>query len=154
MTLNQQIKVLAQEAAQYGISPVVIDRAIAPVLQSIAQQLNHLEYYIWQNVREEWVISVIQNRQSSDVAKKVIYGFATVQDAKNLARNSSPDSIAIALPIIQILFRLFSLQQIDSIILFDEPGNTTQGTEIKRLDLQQSIQKQLIQLKTTPPDIA
>ena len=154
MTLNQQIQVLVQEASQYGVAPIVIESAIAPPLQVVAQQLNHLEFYIWQNMQQEWVVSVIKNRQSSGLEKKVIYGFATVQDAKQFPQHSSPDAIAIALPIIQILFRLFSLQQIDSIILFDTPGNTTQGTEIKRLDLQNLIQQRLIQLKTIPPDMA
>lgn len=154
MTLDQQIQVLIQEAPQYGVAPVVIEQAIAPALQSIAQQLKYSSYYILLNCQEQWVISVIKKTNSSSKEKRVVYAFTTVQDAKNFHQNQQADLIASPLPIVQILFRLFSLQQIESIVFFEEAGNTTQGSEIKRQDIQNLIQQKLIQLKTTPSDIA
>ena len=166
MELNRQIQTLVEESAGYGIAPIVIQKAIAPVLLLVAQQLEHSEYYIMQNLREDWVISVISGRENSEFShskpnsklqnseKKVIYGFVTVKDAKNFSSNREPDLVAISLPIIQILFRVFSLQQIDSIIFFPQSENTTKGIEVKRRQLQNSIQEKLQQLKTIPRDLA
>jgi hypothetical protein len=169
MTLEQQLRVLVEDAATHGIAPVVMEKAIAPIFSSLAVQLQHLEYYVVQNMQEDWLISVIGHRTSQKSEKKVIYAFATVQDAKSFPKNEglssgfnaeaytprqASDLIAIPIPVIQILFRVFSLQQIDSIIFFNQPGNVTKGIEIKRHDLQSAIQQQLLRLKTTPPDIA
>ena len=164
MTLDRQLQVLVEEAAQYGVAPIVMEKAIAPVFQLVAQQLEHLEYYVLQNLQEDWVISVLSDRapragfvadrQKSPTEKKVIYAFATVKDAKNFRMSGESDLVAIPLPIVQILFRIFSLQQIDSAIFFNRSGNTTQGIEVKCSDLQNSIRQQLLQLKTIPPNLA
>lgn len=154
MELDQQLQILIEDAAGYGIAPIVMEKAIAPVMKSLAIQLKHLEYYVMQNLQEDWIISVISDRKSPMLEKKVIYAFSTVQDAKNSRMSKDVNLVAIALPTIQILFRVFSMQQIDSIIFFPQSGNTTQGIEVKRHDLQNIVQQQLIQLKTTPPNIA
>ena len=150
MELEQQLQVLIDEAAQYGIAPTIMQQAIAPVFARIARQLQHLEYYVLQNLQEDWVISVIGDGKGE---KKVIYAFTTVRDAKNFNSDRNSDIIAISLPVVQILFRLFSVQQIESIIFFEQSG-TSSGVELKRRDLQNSLQQQLQQLKTTPPDLA
>ena len=150
MELKQQLQVLVDEAAEYGIAPAIIEKAIAPVFEVVARQLQHLEYYVLQNLSEDWVISVISN---DDREKKVIYAFTTVRDAKFKIGQES-DVVAISLPVVQILFRLFSVGQIDSIIFFDRSANTSGGVELKRRDLQNSLQQQLQQLKATPSDIA
>ncbi|VEP15713.1 conserved hypothetical protein [Hyella patelloides LEGE 07179] len=154
MELDHQLKILIEDAAKHGIAPIVMEKAIAPVMKSLAIQLKHLEYYVLQNLQEDWIISVISDRQSPMLEKKVIYAFSTVQDAKNSRMSKDVNLVAIALPTIQILFRVFSMQQIDSIIFFPQSGNITQGIEVKRHDLQNIIQQQLRQLKTIPPDIA
>ena len=154
MTLAQQLQVLIEDAAQYNVAPIVMEKAIAPVFQGVAQQLQHLEYYVCQNLQADWVISVISDRKSSKLEKKVIYAFTTVKDAKNFQLSKDSDVIAISLPTIEILFRLFSLEQIDSIIFFNRSGNTTEGIEVKCRDLQHLIKQQLWQLTTTPSDIA
>jgi hypothetical protein len=150
MELEQQLQILIDEAARYGIAPTIMQQAIAPVFERVARQLAHLEYYVLQNLQEDWVISVIGDGKRE---KKVIYAFTTVRDAKNFNSDRKSDIIAISLPVVQILFRLFSVQQIESIIFFEQAG-TSRGVELKRRDLQNSLQQQLQQLKTTPPDLA
>lgn len=150
MELKQQLQILIDEAAEYGIAPAIME-AIAAVFEVVARQLQHLEYYVLQNLSEDWVISVISN---DGVEKKVIYAFTTLRDAKNFNISRESDIIAISLPVVQILFRLFSVGQIDSIIFFEKAGNTSGGVELKRRDLQNSLQQHLQQLKTSPPDIA
>ena len=152
MELDRQLQILIEEAPQNGVAPIVIEKAIAPILKSIALQLEHLEYFVPQNLQQDWVISVISDRTSSE--KKVIYAFSTLEDAKNSQLAKNADFIAIAIPTVQILWRVFSLHQINSIIFFKQSGNITQGVEVKQQDLQNAIRQQLLRLKTTPPNIA
>ena len=45
MELEQQLQTLIKDAAEFGIAPIVLQQAVAPVLKLLAQQLNHLEYF-------------------------------------------------------------------------------------------------------------
>ena len=153
MELDRQLQTLIEEAAQNGVAPIVIEKAIAPVLKPIALQLERLEYFIPQNLQQDWIISVISDR-NSPLEKKVIYAFSTLEDVKNSRLSKNADAIAIAVPTVQILWRVFSLQQIDSIIFFKQPGNITRGIEVKQQDLQNAIRQQLVNLKSIPPDLA
>ncbi len=56
MDLKPQLQILIDDAPNHGLSSVVIEQAIAPVLEILAQQLEHLEYYILQNLSDEWVV--------------------------------------------------------------------------------------------------
>lgn len=154
MELEEQLQVLIEDAVEHGIAPIVLEKAIAPVLRTIAQRLQHLEYFVLQNLQEDWVISFISARKSQKLEKKVIYAFSTVKDAKNFSLDRASDLVAIPIPVTQILFRVFSLQQIDSIIFFNQSGNITQGIEVSRPEMQNAVQQQLVRLKATPPNIA
>lgn len=153
MTLEQQLQLIIDDAANYGIPPVVVAKAIAPVLKLFASQLKNLEYYVLQNLENEWVLTTITNPQLQQ-EKRVIYAFTSVRDAASFQGTDNPDSIAIPISVVQLLFRLFSLQQVDSIIFFDEPQNFKRGVEISRSQLSRSIKQQIEQLSKTPPDIA
>ncbi len=153
MTLDRQLEVLINDAANYGVPPVVIEKAIAPVLKMFATQLQHLEYYILQNLEEDWVLTTITNPQLQQ-NKNVIYAFVSVQDAARFSGKSDPNLIAMSIPIAQLLFRLFSLQEVDSIIFLEASHNLSQGVEIEREHLSELIQQQIKQLSSVPPDIA
>ena len=58
------------------------------------------------------------------------------------------------IPVAQLLFRLFSLQQVDSVIFLENSLNLTQGVEIKREQLSLLIKQQIQQLGGTPPNLA
>ena len=94
------------------------------------------------------------NPEEKESFKKVIYGFSSVKDADNFQENKDNDVLAIPIPITHILFRLFSLTSIDSMVFFTEPGNFKTAIELKRNDLQNLIQQQLKQLVNIPNDIA
>ena len=53
-----------------------------------------------------------------------------------------------------ILFQLAAMEDVDSVIFFEVPGQPMTGTEIRRADLQMLIQEQLRQHSELPPDIA
>ncbi len=154
MDLKQQLQILIDDAPNYGLSSVVIEQAIAPVLEILGQQLEHLEYYILQNLSDEWVLYSISDQDKNQSPKKVIYAFSSLQDAADFQGKQDPNILAAPLPITHILFRLFSLASIDSMVFFTQPGNLNTAIELKRSDLQNLIQQQLKQLVNIPDDIA
>ncbi|MDJ0531667.1 MAG: hypothetical protein QNJ70_04080 [Xenococcaceae cyanobacterium MO_207.B15] len=154
MDLKPQLQILIDDAPNHGLSSVVIEKAIAPVLEILAQQLEHLEYYILQNLSDEWVVYSISEQDQNQSPKRVIYVFSAVQDAGSFQGQQDPNIIAVPLPITHILFRLFSLSSIDSMVFFTQPGNLNTAIELKRSDLQNLIQQQLQQLVNITNDIA
>ncbi|MEM7590538.1 MAG: hypothetical protein AAF383_03275 [Cyanobacteria bacterium P01_A01_bin.83] len=153
MNLEQQLSVIIDNAENHGVPALVIEKAIAPVLKSFAQQLKHLEYYVLQNLEEDWILTTITNPQLNQ-DKKVIYAFVSVQDAASFQGTNNPDLIAMPIGVIQLLFRLFSLQQVDSIIFLEDSQNLNRGVEIQRTQLTQLIKQELELLKNAPTDIA
>jgi len=153
MDLEQQLAEIINDASDYGVPPIVIEKAIAPIIKLFATQLQHLEYYVLQNLAEDWILTTIKNSQLKQ-EKKVIYAFISVQDAATFQGKINPDLIAMPILIVQLLFRLFSLQQVDSIIFLENSQNLNQGVEIQREQLSQLIEQQIKQLTQTPPDIA
>ena len=152
MELDRQLEVLINDATNYGVSPVVIEKAIAPVLKMFAEQLQYLEYYVLQNLEDDWVLTTIANPQTKQ-NKNVIYAFVSVQDASTFSGKANHDLIAVPISVVQLLFRLFSLEQVDSII-FLEKQNLDRGLEVKRELLSQSIQQQIQQLSDIPSNLA
>ncbi len=153
MDLEQQLAEIINNAADYGVPPMVIEKAIAPVIKLFVTQLQHLEYYVIQNLAEDWVLTTIANPQLNQ-SKKVIYAFVSVQDAATFQGKTNPDLIAMPITVTQLLFRLFSLQQVDSIIFLEDSQNLNRGIEIKRDHLTELIRQQIVQLSQTPPNIA
>lgn len=153
MTLEQQLQIIIDNAANYGVPSAVVEQAIAPILKSFAQQLQHLEYYVLQNLDEDWVLTTITNPQLQQ-SKTVIYAFVSVQDAATFQGTANPNLIAMPISVVQLLFRLFSLEQVDSIIFLENSPNLNHGVEIKRDRLSQLVQQQIQQLAKIPPNLA
>lgn len=153
MTLEQQLQLIIDDAANYGVPSLVVEKAIAPVLKVFAEQLQHLEYFVLQNLAEDWVLTTITNPQLQQ-SKKVIYAFISVQDAATFQGTANADLIAMPIDVVQLLFRLFSLQEVDSIIFLDNSPNLNHGVEIQRDRLSQLIRQQIEQLGKIPPNIA
>lgn len=153
MELEQQLAEIINNAADYGVSPMVIEKAITPVIKLFVTQLQHLEYYVLQNLAEDWVLTTIANPQLNQ-SKKVIYAFVSVRDAATFQGKINPDLIAMPITVAQLLFSLFSLQQVDSIIFLEDSQNLNRGIEIKRDHLTELIRQQIVQLSQTPPNIA
>ena len=146
MDLDQQLQILIDDAPNHGVPALVIEKAIAPVLRTFAEQLKFSEYYILQNETEDWVMFSVKNDPQQDFEKTVIYAFTSYQDAIRFNQKQDEKIVAKSLPTTHILFRLFSIKQIDSIIFFNEVENLNQGIELRREDLQNLIQQQLQKL--------
>ncbi|HHP7230993.1 MAG TPA: hypothetical protein ACFCUY_09055 [Xenococcaceae cyanobacterium] len=154
MDLTQQLQILIDDAPKYGLSTVVIQQAIAPVLEILGQRLGHTEYYILQNLSDQWVVHTISQQDSNEASKQVIYAFSSLEDAASFQGKQNPDILAAPLPITHILFRLFSLSSIDSMVFFTQPDDLNTAIELKRSDLQSLIQQQLKKLLDVPNDLA
>jgi hypothetical protein len=156
MNLDQQIQILIQNAPQDGQTPKVVV-AIAPVLKLLASQLQHPQYFICQSIDQSWLMTTLSNRAQPELEKNVVYAFPTLKDATRF--QSIPDSELIVLPwpVTHILFQLFAMETVDSLVFFETPGNLAAGTEVRREEVQTLFQKQLgIQPSQSkiPPNIA
>lgn len=143
MNLDQQLEILIENAPQDGVTPTVIEKAVAPILKIFAQQLQHLEYYILQTFQKNWVVTTLQNRATPHLQKKVIYAFTTLQDARTFQGTNDPNILATLFPVTHIIFQLFAMKEVDSLIFMEQGGNLTTGAEIHQKDLQENIQNQL-----------
>ena len=153
MELDRQLEIIIEDAIDYDVPPIVVEKAIAPVLKNFANQLQFLEYYVLQNLAEEWVLTTITNPKLKQT-KNVIYAFVSVRDAAAFSAKTDPDLIAMPTPVAQLLFRLFSLQQVDSIIFLEDSQKLDRGIEVERSHLLESIQQQVQQLNNLPPNFA
>lgn len=149
MDLKQQIQVLIENAPQDGMTPQVVE-AISPVLTLLASQLGHLEYHILQTLNGDWVVTTLSNRTQPNLEKNVVYVFATDKDATGFQPVDDPQLVTATIPVTHILFQLLALATVTSLVFFDTPGNLATGTEVRREDLQDLIQRQLQQSQPAP----
>lgn len=146
MKLEQQLQEIVNEAPEHGVPSEVVEKAILPVLISCANQLQKLEYFVLQNLSGDWILTTLSNPLLNQ-EKRVIYAFVSVQDAAEFQGKDDPDLIATPITVIQLLFRLFSLQQVDSLIFLENSANLNQGLEIERKQLANSIMSQIKQMQ-------
>ncbi|NER80382.1 MAG: TDP-N-acetylfucosamine:lipid II N-acetylfucosaminyltransferase [Leptolyngbya sp. SIO1D8] len=141
--LDQQIQTLIQEAPDDGVTGKAVE-AIAPVLKETASRLKHKIYYVLQTLNQGWVMTSLASRRQPDVRKTVIYAFPTLKDAAAWPQSAkNPQLMGIPTPVTHILFQMLALKTLDSLIFFEAPGKSTQGTEIRRKDFQALMQLHL-----------
>jgi hypothetical protein len=144
MTLTQQIHSLV-EAAPADIQTSIA--ALAPALEQAAIDLQYLQYFVVVSTTGQWLATTLQNRQSQQEIR-VIYCFGQVADLQVFYQ----EAIASAeLPVIDLLFQLTALEDIDRLVFFDS-ADVSQGKQVNKLDLQRSIEQQLKSVATLPPD--
>ena len=144
MTLTQQIHNLV-EAAPADLQTSIA--ALAPALAQVAIELKHLQYCVGVNATGQWIATTLQHRQSQQEIK-VIYCFAQVAELQAFYQEALT---AAALPVIDLLFQLTALDEIDRLVFFDG-ADTSQGIPVNKLDLQRSIEQHLRSIATLPPD--
>lgn len=159
MDLDQQIQLLVDNAPQDGQTPQLL-AAIAPVFKAFASRLRHTQYYMLQNLESSWIVTTLNYRSQPSLEKNVAYAFPTLQDVTtDPSARRDPQVLALPIPVAQIIFHLVSSPGIDSVIFFENPGNTEIGTEILRSEIAEMIQKHMQQVYSAsaaqpPSDIA
>lgn len=146
MNLAEQFKNLINEAPKYGVPALIMELGVVPVLKAYAEKLNHQEYYVRQTLDDNLVMTVLTNKDYPEIERKIIYAFPSVKDAQKLQDNQSEQLIAKGIPTSQILFQIFTMKGVDSIIFVDQPQNLKQSKEVVCQDLQNAIQQQLKKL--------
>ena len=162
MKLEQQFQLLLDEAPQHGVPTLVMEQAVIPALKQLTKQLSHANYYVIQTPSGDWVLTVLLHREKPQPEKKVIYAFASQEDAAKFSESSEQISQVVKVSLANLLFELFAWEPVDSIIFMDTPGNRKQGKEMPRSALQAIIQEGLKKLQPSrqrpsgqiPPDIA
>lgn len=156
MDIEAQIDNIVQEAPQYGVPKEVMEKGIKPILKQLTADLNHQEYFICQNAQENWIITTLNHREQPDLEKKVIYAFASQADALEMQKLFDEVVIPVSIPVAQLIFQLFALKSVDSIVFMDLPGNLNKGKEITQNNLFELWQIQLQKFKNTqiPPNLA
>jgi hypothetical protein len=144
MTLTQQIQNLV-EAAPTDLQISIA--ALGPALEQAAIELKHLQYCFGVSATGQWLATTLQNRQSQQEIT-VVYCFAQAADLQVFYQ----EAVASAeLPVIDLLFQLTALDDIDRLVFFDS-ADTSRGKTVNKLDLQRSIEQQLKSVATLPPD--
>lgn len=155
--LDRQIQLLIDQAPQDGITPQLVT-AIAPILKLFAQQLHHSQYYILQTLDQDWLLTTLQNNNQPDIQKTVLYAFSTLKDValgpqpiRDSVRN--PELMTLPVPVIDLLFQFNAIENLDSIIFFEIPGDPESGAELQRAEFQRMIQMHLQGLQQPNPDL-
>lgn len=158
MKLKKQLQILIKDAPKYGVSSEIMKRGVIPIIQTLAHQLKHLEYYIAQDREGSWLITTLANRHNLDQEKTVIYAFPSLASALNFSGESNSNIVPKAIPIADLLFQLFALKSVDSIIFLDSGNNLNRGKEINKEVLQNLIKNQILSSKLNktfiPPNLA
>ena len=156
MNIDQQLQDLIEGAPPEADLKQAI-QTVAPVIQAIAKQLQHSEYYILQSVNQQWLQATVAHKDNPTQPKKVVYAYPSLAAAAGdkLAK-SNPGLMALPVPVARLLFQLPSIDPVDSLI-FLETDSRDQAIEVRRVDLKTLFQNQLtaqdIKLQV-PPNIA
>ncbi|NJL48149.1 MAG: hypothetical protein HC929_12540 [Leptolyngbyaceae cyanobacterium SM2_5_2] len=157
MDLDEQIAELI-ENTRSEVATAEAVRVIGPTLKAIAEQLKHRQYYVLQTLEQGWMMTTLSNRAQPNTRKNVVYVYPTLQDAANSqATVKDPQVMALPMPVIHILFQLLAMKPIDSLVFCETPGQSGQGIEIRRQDIEALVQAQLAQAQRSsalPSDMA
>jgi hypothetical protein len=153
MNLDEQVQKLIDGAPDLESRMSVM--AIAPILQQAAATLPQTTYYICQSPQGEWVITTLSSKRKPNLDVRVIYAFVRVEDVQEFDNGSLANSLAIEVPVIQLLFYLLAFPEIDRLVFLNNSQNLDIGKEISRQSLEDSISKQLNQAPASPlpPDV-
>ncbi|MBW4467837.1 MAG: hypothetical protein KME07_20615 [Pegethrix bostrychoides GSE-TBD4-15B] len=139
MTIDQQLQQLIQQAPTDEAKADL--QVIAPVLKALAKRLQHLDYYLLQDLEQRWVMTQLQHRGQPDLTKTVIYAYPSLEAVSMAQPNPDPQLMALPIPTVQLLFQLLAIKPIDSLIFLDQ--SQPPGIEISRQLLQSLIAQQL-----------
>jgi len=145
MNLDQQLRNLINEAPEYGVPAIIMEHGVIPVISAYAHQLDYSKYYLRQTLENNLVLTILGTDKHPEVEKRVIYAFPTVEDAAKFPDTKINDANVIAqeIPVSQILFQMFTMKEVDSVIFVEKPENYQQSKEIFCNKLQSAIQHNL-----------
>ena len=158
MDINQQLQDLIDGAPPEANLKQAI-QVVSPVIKGIAKQLQHSQYFILQSVGKQWLQATIAHKDNPAQPKRVIYAYPSLAAAAGdkLAKGN-PGLMALPIPVAELLFRLPSIEPVDSLI-FLETEARDRAIEVKRTEVKALFHNQIVQNMKSPashipPDIA
>lgn len=152
MNLKEQLQDIINHSSKFDLSPIVIEKAIAPVLVKFAKPLQNI-YYIWQNKSDseegELVITILENRVNPKLTKKVIYAFPSIAIAVNFLKVDSRTTDIVEIPVTHLFFYTLGIpsEELESIIFVRKTGNNLQFQEVKCDQINKAVQEKITKLK-------
>jgi hypothetical protein len=148
-SIEAQVTELIAEApadadTQFGI------RVIAPLLGQIAEQFESPQYYILQNLEQQWQLTTLQNRHQPELEKTVVYAYRQLSDATQAGR--ADNLIAVPLPTVHLLFHFLTISQVDSFLFVNSVATDESPVELSHGNLQLFIQEHLQQMMQDSTD--
>ena len=141
-TLDRQVALLVQSTPDEETASAV--RLIASVLKAIAQNLRHTIYFVIQDIEGGWLLTPLNNHDNPEVEKTTIYAYCDRTPANiDRLRLNDKNLECGEYNVIDMLFRLIGMKQVDSIVFFDRATETQKGIEIGRSDIEKLCEKQI-----------
>jgi hypothetical protein len=141
-TLDHQVALLVQSTPDQETASAV--SLIASVLKAIAQNLKHVNYFVIQDIEGGWLLTPLSNHDNPELEKTTIYAYCD-RTAANIDRlKLNDENLECAeYSVIDMLFRLIGMKQVDSIVFFDRATDTQRGVEVIRTDIESLCEKQI-----------
>lgn len=161
MNIDQQIQQLIEQAPAYGLKVEEVQQ-ISPVFEAFARRLPQPQYFILQNLDQNWIVTTLQHRTQEGLSKNVVYAYPSLESVKANVATADPQVLALPIPTVQILFQLLAMEPVESVIFLaanasaNAKGSSSSGTqnstEFSRQALRQTIAQFLrLQHRPQPP---
>lgn len=144
MDLTSQIKALVNDAPTDDGTKQLVESVSIALAQWVNANLNHSHYYLIQDASSAWIRNILIHRTQSVGEKTAIFIFSTSEDVdKEIGSLQDVQVFRERIPVIELLFRFWTLNLSDSLIVNEGGTTTTSKTmrEIRRSDLDAAIRQ-------------
>ncbi|MCA6573939.1 MAG: hypothetical protein ACK5EU_09265 [Pseudanabaena sp.] len=140
--LDRQVALLVESTPDEETASAV--RLITSVLKAIAQNLKHTVYFVIQDIEGGWLLTPLSNHDNPEVEKTTIYAYCDHTPANIDRLKLNDENLECGkYNVIDMLFRLIGMKQVDSIVFFDRATDTQHGIEVGRTDIEALCEKQI-----------
>ena len=144
MDLTSQIKALVDDAPTDDGTKQLVENVSIALARWVNTNLIHSHYYLIQDASSAWIRSILINRTQSVGEKTAIFIFSDPEDvAKEIDSLQDVQVFREKIPVIELLFRFWTLNLSDSLVVNEGGATTTTTTmrEIRRSDLDTAIRQ-------------
>ena len=140
--LDRQVALLVENTPDQETASAV--SLIASVLKAIAQNLRHPTYFVIQDIEGGWLLTPLNNHDNPEMEKTTIYAYCDRTPANIDRLKLNDENLECGeYNVIDMLFRLIGMKQVDRIVFFDRATDTQRGLEIGRTDIEELCEKQI-----------
>ena len=149
MDLTSQIKALVDDAPTDDGTKQLVENVAIALARWVNANLVHSHYYLIQDASSAWIKSTLIHRTQSVGEKTVIFIFSTPEDvAKEIDSLQDLQVFQEKIPVIELLFRFWTLNLSDALVVNEGGAGTRMMREITRSDLDTAIRGQKSRQKT------